>query len=205
MEGIVRTRKNSGSFDWAAAATMHAYAARHGQGNVDDYRRICNAMIERFVEPNVRTTHHILKCCLILPDSKVNLDRLAIDKLSEAGFRDATAELRSWYALTLAMAAYRDQRSEDALDFTRQIAGGDGALESASNAIKSLAFSSQGKTAEARAAIDAAIASLTGHIEYLPDESLVGESVVTNGVIVHDLLIADLLIREATEALRKAL
>jgi hypothetical protein len=188
-------------------------AVSSGSGTPDDYRRVCNRMIERFgTSQEHLEIERTMKCCSIL-STDVDVSRLPAERVTgplDAGALTAQY-LVPWFRVACALADYRrgefgaaEQRASTSLE-TADLASGTArdVIRALAAAVRSLARSAQDRHDEARIDLDRAREYLAQLVVRRPDGSLVGTSLFyENGALDHDRLIADMLIREAEEALR---
>lgn len=186
---------------WMTAIVLYAYTANENPEHLDDYKRLCELMLNTFRDPNNTTTQRLLWLCYLLPEGQFDLASLPVDVLTRAvSDEEVDEKLRSWSAVAIALAAYRHGNHQKCVDFAEQglrlLPDNDPNVESASKALQSLAYSAQGNVQDSAFALEAAKAALEGHLEYHADGAVVGNSVIFD----HSKLIAHLLIQEAADA-----
>ena len=212
FEKVLELKADANSVDWMKAATLHAMAVSTGSGTLDDYRRVCNRMIERFgtSQENIEI-ERTMKCCSIL-STDVDVSQLPVERVT-CPLDDGTLTekyLIPWFSVACALAEYRrgefraaDQRASTSLE-TAAVASGTArdVIRALAATVRSLALSAQDRHDEARIDLDRAREHLAQLVVRRPDGTLVGTSLFNqNGALDHDRLIADMLIREAEGAL----
>lgn len=214
FEQLAALESNGDSLTWMRAVTLHAVAVVEGSGEIDDYRRVANAMIERFHDSiDLGDIERTLKVCTLLT-ADLNVDRLPVDRIRDA-LRAGTVRkvLVPWFNIACAISAYRSgdlsaagQYAQHAFENAAPESNQAGRMHqhAASKAIASLALSATGKANEAEEALRMAMEAISAGIQYAEDGTIVGASVLNDdGTVNHDLLIAAILIREAEQALER--
>jgi hypothetical protein len=199
------------SIVWMQAAALHAFAVSEGTGDFEDYRRVCQSMIDRFsASDDPAILERTIKSCNIL-SSAVTIDRASVEKVVaalESGSIDAKDT--SWYQNVLALDAYRRGQIVGAQELAGK-AYGNATVDMhrlMAKTISSLALAASGERQQATLALNVAEAELANRLKRDANGSIIEVSVyrsryLESGDLEHDLLIAELLIREASTALGK--
>jgi tetratricopeptide (TPR) repeat protein len=214
FEKRLERKADANSIDWMQAATLHAMAVSTGSGSLDDYRRVCNRMVERFrtSQENIEI-ERTMKSCSIL-SAEIDVAMLPADVVTGPLDGGTLASgLVPWFHVACALADYRrgefraaEQRASTSLETAAAASGtARDVIRALAAAVRSLALSAQDRHDEARIDLDRAKQHLAQLVVRRPDGSLVGTSLFhESGALDHDRLIADMLIREAEGALRKS-
>ena len=214
LENLLERKTDADSIDWMQAATLHAMAVSTGSGSLDDYRRVCSRMVERFQTSQEKIEiERTMKCSSILP-TKNDISQLPADLVTGPLDGGTLASgLVPWFHVACALADYRrgefraaEQRASTGLETAAAASGtARDVIRALAAAVRSLALSAQDRHDEARIDLDRAKQHLALLVVRRPDGSLVGTSLFhENGALDHDRLIADMLIREADGAIRKS-
>lgn len=211
FENGARSSHEPRSLTWLKAASLHAYAASRGVGDVRHYQRTCRGMLEIFGTTNEwGPLEQTLKACLLLP-GKVDREEAMEHRLATLRVDgSAPKPLRAWMDIALALAAVRRHATDDAtnladrgLELAKYCPNAKLAdvIRSCCRAVEGLACVQQADLCRAEAAVHAAREHLSEHIERHEDGSVRGGSLFTRNRFEHDVLIAEILIREAEAAL----
>jgi tetratricopeptide (TPR) repeat protein len=214
LEKLLERKADASSIDWMQAATLHAMVVSTGNGTLDDYRRVCSRMIERFKssQENIEI-ERTMKSCSLLP-TEIDFAMLSADVVTVPLDGGTLASgLVPWFHVACALADYRrgefpaaEQRASNGLETAATASGtARDVIRALAAAVRSLARSALDRQDEARIDLDRAKQHLALLVVRRPDGALVGTSLFDeNGALDHDRLIADMLIREAEGALRKS-
>jgi hypothetical protein len=187
-------------------------AVSTGSGSLDDYRRVCNRMVERFrtSQENIEI-ERTMKSCSIL-SAEIDVAMLPADVVTGPLDGGTLASgLVPWFHVACALADCRrgefraaEQRASTGLETAAAASGtARDVIRALAAAVRSLALSALDRRDEARTDLDRARQHLALLVVRRPDGSLVGTSLFhESGALDHDRLIADMLIREAEGAIR---